>query len=238
MKDDELKQLLRGAGLLHLFVVSGAHLIWLEHLLARIRIPFFFRVAGWTIFSLACGWQPPVVRAWVGLLLIKLEPKWTPALRADQHVLLTGLVTLLLFPPWGDSLSLALSWIAAFALSLPSLEGWKGEFWKCFLIWILLMPLLVTWSPAGPVTVLVNFLLAPVFSVVLIPLGLACVALPMALPIFDFLFSLFTKVLTLIPDSSSEVSGRVPASWELWVWVILFHVSAHLVLTYRKRRTR
>ncbi|MBX3041562.1 MAG: ComEC/Rec2 family competence protein, partial [Bdellovibrionaceae bacterium] len=147
VKDGELKQLLRASGLLHLFVVSGAHLIWLEHLLARLNAPFALRLSGWTLFSLACGWQPPVVRAWVGLLLIKLEPRWTPALRSDQHVLLSGLTTLILFPSWGDSLSLALSWVAAFSLSLPFPRGWRGELLKCFAVWIFLMPFLISWSP-------------------------------------------------------------------------------------------
>ncbi|HRO67218.1 MAG TPA: ComEC/Rec2 family competence protein [Pseudobdellovibrionaceae bacterium] len=236
VQQPELKQLLRSTGLLHLFVVSGAHLIWLEHWLCRLHAPFFLRVLGWTFFSLACGWQPPVVRGWIGLLLMKMEPRWTPSLRADQHVLLTGLITLIFFPLWGNSLSLALSWVAAFSLSLSFPKGWKGELMKCAAVWFFLLPLLAPWSPASPSTIFVNFLLAPVFSLFLLPLGIVCVLLPPVLPLFDFLFSCFVRILALLPISSPEATGRAPTSWGLWGWVILFHTLTHFVSTSKRRR--
>jgi competence protein ComEC len=239
VKEASLKDDLRRSSLLHLFVVSGAHLVWLEHLLCFLGAPVWSRALMWVLFSLACGWQPPIVRALLGLMFEKIRLPISPRGRSDQSVLMTGLFTLSLFPSWSDSLSLALSWIAALALSLPLGRGWRGEVRRGFALWILMCPLLATWSSVQPLGVIANLFVAPLFSLTLVPLAVVCVVLPFTAPVFDCGFGLFRGFLQVFPEAIplQEPLGT-PSPIFFWAWIAILHIAIHVMLVRRRRAAR
>ncbi|MBX2989050.1 MAG: ComEC/Rec2 family competence protein [Bdellovibrionaceae bacterium] len=237
VREPLLQEQLRQNALLHLFVVSGAHLLWLDQWLRRIHLPLWCRGGLWVFFSLACGWQPPIVRALVALGARQWGGRWLHGLRPDQESLVAGVATLVLFPAWISSLSLALSWAAALALTLAWGEGWRREWRQGLFLWLCLLPLLAAWSFHHPLGVLINLFLAPVFSVIFLPLGAVCVLFPWFSPLFDFLFGAFRHVLGLMPSFQPDAAGgAAPRAEFFWLWLIFLHVLIHLVRLRQKRR--
>ena len=232
------KELLREASLLHLFVVSGAHLLWLDTVLKRLKMGQKIRFAIWGFYSMACGLQAPILRAWVSLSLQEASPRWTPRLRGSQRAFLAGLTTLCLFPPWAASLSLAMSWTAALALSVPAPRSWKGDLLRCVSVWLCMLPLFVSWSPTSPLTILVNFLLAPVFSLVLLPLALLGAVFHPSLFVFDAAFAAFLSLLKVLPLQTVTINNpTTPALWFCWLWILFLQIFLH-VFSLRQRRAR
>lgn len=232
------KDLLRDASLLHLFVVSGAHLLWIDTVLNRLQTHWVLRFVVWGLYSAACGLQAPIVRAWMGLSLQEASGRWTPRLRGGQRAFLAGLTTLCLFPPWISSLSLAMSWTAALALSVPAPRSWRGDLLRCASVWLCMLPLLISWSPTSPLTILVNFFLAPFFSLVLFPLALIGAVVPPSLFIFDRSFEFFLKLLQILPlGSAVPRHPRTPDLWFCWAWILFLQIAFH-ILSVRIRRGR
>ncbi len=121
------QQILISSGGLHAFVVSGGHLIWLESqlkiALAKGQVPFWTLHSVLFLYSAICGFDAPVVRAFLQLSLFALGKHRYWLLSPGQTTLLSGLSCLCLNPGWATSLSLHLSWLASLFLVV------KGKLW-------------------------------------------------------------------------------------------------------------
>ena len=234
IQDPNLQDILIQSGLLHLFVVSGSHLIWLDMIASTLRAPLFLRGLLWFSFALACGWQPPIVRGALGLSLSRALPH----LRTDHLVLATGLITLCLFPEWGTSLSLALSWTAALAMTWPQDPTWQGSLQRNTLIWAMIAPLMLAWSVPSPLTVFSNLLMAPVFSALLFPIGILSIAIPPFLYVFDSLFAAFIATLKIFPFKTGAAPDLRITPLMIWLWITLLHLAFHALTTEKRRRLK
>ncbi|MFN3454649.1 MAG: ComEC/Rec2 family competence protein [Pseudobdellovibrio sp.] len=126
----ETTQLFIASGLIHLFVVSGSHLIILNKMAHKI-----FNLAPATknrtrsiltqnnlILALLffycgiCNFNPPVVRSFIALYLVVLFKKTSLKITLQNITLISGLLCLMLSPSWANSLSLQMSWLAALGL--------------------------------------------------------------------------------------------------------------------------
>src|SRR5690606_3892981 len=67
--DNEKRKWLRHTGLIHIFVVSGGHLIVLCEVFAFFRLHFMVQLLLLGLFSLATGFQAPCLRALFQLVL-------------------------------------------------------------------------------------------------------------------------------------------------------------------------
>lgn len=237
--DPALLDSLRQTSLLHLFVVSGSHLIALEFLLGLLRVPRLARRIFALVFVFLTGFQAPLVRAFVGLCLPREGSRWGPRGRTDLDVMKAGLLTLALCPGWIDSLSLALSWLAALALSLPLGDGWRGAFRKSIVIWFFLIPALAGAGVPSPLSWLLNLFVAPVFSLLSMPLAL--LALPGGIftkPFDLFMDGFFALIAALSTPGRSSAGMSFPPPALLWLWIAALHLAIHPVLLALRRPAR
>lgn len=185
-------------GLIHILVVSGAHLTLLRHW--TIRLP---QTLGWIVLLFYCwltGWGAPVVRAFVRLLLSRrFHIVSSSPLQLEA---LTTFVVLILVPKWIGSLSFQMSWMCALALSYPSLRP-KSQLKVSTLCYFVL----IAYSPLTPFSVIANALLVPIIGEWLFPLSLlALVPGPLPISVSDGAWSFFIFFLNSfsVPHSESH----------------------------------
>ncbi len=214
--ENPLRQSVAQLGLIHLLVVSGAHLIWLEYgvrkmfstvaprqLQSLLSLIFVF------CFAFICGLQAPVLRSASSLSLRILNQRLALNWLASQRVALSALICLPFLEQGLNSLSLQLSWSAALALSFPLLPRARYRALKrAALVYIFLTPLLLpVVSLPHPLSIVLNGAIAG--ALLSFWLGCCLLQLMSFLPGFGWLADLmmglsleFLAVLTqLWPDT-------------------------------------
>lgn len=231
--DAQLKENLVKTSLIHIFIVSGSHLILLDELLSILKIPVLLRFLFLGGYSLAVGWQPPAVRALIALIIRVAFKKLQFPFPADLLTLMAGLLTLSLFPEWWNSLSLVMSWCAALALCWASILRIKNPFLGTLLsqLMIFLFMSAPLWGLGNlhPLSLLYNLLLAPLVAGVLLPLAFLATLIHPLLPAFDFVFELFSKVLNTAAEPILIGKGSTPSVGLLWGWVFAWQIFFHLL---------
>ena len=155
-----IKQAFVEGGLIHLMVVSGAHLMFLEKLWIKLPLPFF-KKSGLFFFllfyALITQLHPPVVRALFSFFLFQMSRSYKFFWNHPFVTHLSGILCLMCSPQWIHSLSLQLSWLAALAQGTSS-----SSFKRAFFTYIIVFPIVSQWQFLHPLTVLINWLAAPV----------------------------------------------------------------------------
>lgn len=233
LTDEKLKSELNKTSLIHLFVISGSHLILFESWLRFLRLPGSVRIALLALYTLSTGWQPPTVRALVSLGLRQFLRQYKCYFPGDLQTLLAGLVLLCFFPAWWNSLSLLMSWCASLALCTSGLFRLKVTLSKVlttqFAIWIfMLLPL---WGIGNlhPLSLLYNILLAPIISYLLLPLSFLTFIHPWALILFDLVLDFFSRLLQQFSEPILTEPGASHPIPLLWFWILLLHLAFHFL---------
>ena len=231
-------QLYITSGLIHLFVVSGAHLILLEKILQTFLKPQWL-ILVLLVYALACGLSPPVTRSLIaftlGALLIRKNIKWPPHLK----ILVTGLLTLLFNFQWIVSFSLQMSWIAAFLVSAAAFFfSDRSILFRQSLFFAALLPTIVFFQIPGPSSILLNIFFAPVLELLLFPLGLL-------VGFFNFLHPLFDKLILLLKVTLQKLeldyqiqTRELPSQliYFNWALILLLHAFFHILFIYRNKK--
>ena len=226
LPDGEIKQLFVKGGLIHLTVVSGAHLLFLEKLWLKLTLPKPIKKGGLALFlilyALASQLNPPVLRALFSFFLSQLSQKlklfWSPS----GITLLSALLCLIYNKNWLDSISLQLSVLASLLFSCS-----KSSLKKAFFIYLSLLPLLNRWQSLHPLTVLINWIFAPVISGLLFPFTFLSPFVPFLYKISDFLWLIFLKPLAiakLLPSGTALIKYQLPESWTWFYILFIFFV--------------
>ncbi len=246
------KENLRSTGLLHLIVVSGSHLIWLESALSwlgsRIAHRFSDRsdfipnfivtlicISGLSIFSLAANLQPPVVRAAASLSLVALSRLGGWQWSRLQIALLSGFVSLGLFPKWLDSFSLLFSWTAALALASlgPQTGVWRRQVRVYICMLICLLPL----SPPHPLSIAFNVIAGPILGLFLFPASLLAWfvhSLTVVVdPVFLTIENLIEFLARLLPSQDTPVAISKRVLW-IYLWSLNLGLAAREVIRGRQ----
>ncbi|MFZ3230311.1 MAG: ComEC/Rec2 family competence protein [Pseudobdellovibrio sp.] len=243
----QTSQLYISTGLIHLFVVSGAHLILLERLLNATsitllskKLPLLLILISLIVYTLACEMNPPITRSlisiFISLLLNKNYLRWP----ANYKLFLVGIITLCINPDWASSVSLQLSWIAGLVVSIANLYFSKNDFLlKQSLYYIFLWPLLIFLSVPSYLVILVNLIFAPLLEFVLFPMGLLVWIFPFLLPVFEKLIQLLNITLTflefkMIFQTDLQSSIMIPFGW---LFILTLHFSLHLTEINHRKRT-
>lgn len=231
--DKDLDQTLKKTSLIHIFVVSGSHLLLLDQVLSILKIPFLLRFLFLSLYALCVGWQAPAVRALLGLgikWLLRHKYFFFPP---DLLVLITGLVTLLFFPKWWGSLSLQMSWCAALALCwAPTLRiqnSWLQAIASQFAIYFFMSAPLWGLGSLHPLGLIYNLFLGPVVSYLLLPLSFLGVIFNPLLFLFDLVMTVFSNTLPLLADPIDLQRGPPPSVRLLWVWISFWHIIFHFL---------
>lgn len=231
--ESSLRAGLIDSGLLHLFVVSGSHLIFLLWVLSALRVPPWMRAGLLVAYVALTGAQAPALRALLATTVPWLLRRLGGALRTDQKVLFAGVLTLALVPDWFASLSLQLSWACALALGLAPGAGVLAS---CVVIHVLLWPFVAGWSPHPPIAILCNAVLGPLLGGLLFPVALATMVTELAVKPFDFLMAALRSVLAGIPPAPPADGVPLLAIAQGWALLIGFHAGAHLHFLRKARR--
>ncbi len=228
-------------GLIHLFVVSGAHLILIEKLLARMNFPPVLTLPVLVVYGFACSLNPPVARSLfsfaLGFYLSGQNIHWP----GHFKILVSGLFALLFNWHWITSLSLQMSWIAAFlVMAGSSFFKTRSALFKQSLFFWGLFPSVVFFQVPGPSVILVNLLLAPVLEFVLFPLGLVVLFFNPVWPLFDRLISVFQLILQKLElNLNFQLYDRPsPLTFFNWGLILLLHLISHLLYVQKNRRSR
>jgi ComEC/Rec2-related protein len=235
----QLKKQLIELSLIHLFVVSGSHLIWLEQILEKLKVPPPVRSSILGFYSLMTGWQAPAVRAWLQSLLrlfLRRSPAYFPT---DLLTLLSGFCCLLLFPQWWGSLSLMMSWAASLALSLRffNMQNWINRVLSNTLVWLLMLGPLWGFGNLHPLSCLYNLILGPLVGGLLIPLSLfACLLPPVGVPVFEFLLEKFLMFSSTLTEPVQIAQMKKIEISQLWLWVASWHLCFHFFRMMRARQ--
>lgn len=229
--DTELKKNLIKTSLIHIFVVSGSHLILLDECLSILRIPLYLRFLFLSFYSLVVGWQPPAVRALLALGVRVGFKKMRWNFPPDLLVMIAGLFTLALLPEWWNSLSLVMSWCAALALCWAPVLRVRDRL-SALLIAQLAVFLFMSaplWGLGAlhPLSLLYNLLLAPVVSLVLLPLGFLAVLIKPLMPVFDAVMALFEGILKVAVEPVVLGKSGTPSLVILWTWIFSWHLFFH-----------
>jgi hypothetical protein len=222
--DENARRLFLDTGLIHILVVSGAHLSFLENRIAF--LPASFRIFALGVYCWCTGFGAPVTKALVRRLLeAKLAPLgWTGVqCEAAAVVLLLWMI-----PEWLVSRSFLMSWMCALAFSLPPI---LPIFDKCAKAYVLLFAFVA----ASPLTILWNAALAPLIGEVLFPLCLLVIPFPFLVPLTDRMWTALLGVLEFGPVHES-LEWFAPASQLFWI-PIFVHLGI-LLWEVRWRRAR
>lgn len=194
------KQAFLDSGLIHLMVVSGAHLLFLEALLAKfsaaVRLPILMFYCWFT------GFGPPVVKAFTHRLFEQiLKPRhWRPL----QVEAVAVVCILIIRPSWIVSRSFQMSWMCSLAMYLPRYLRWRAldQSLKAYVM-------LFVFTGASFLSIAWNTLLAPFVGMILFPICLSVMPFPFFLGAADRVWDVFLWILSHGPRSS-------PFEWFLW----------------------
>lgn len=223
------------SGLIHLFVVSGAHLIVIENLLTLgsyfFKLSSRFTLSLLLIYAFACGLNAPVVRCLIAFALnVYLKNKnihWPLHLK----LLIVGTLTLCFNFPWISSLSLQMSWIAAFMAAL-ALNHFKSNsvLIKQSLFYFSLLPTVIFFQIPSFIVILLNLFLAPVLEFLLFPLALGVWFFNFLHPIFDFLI-LFLKFTLRKFELDFQIQLENSPEYLIhfnWLFIFILHGVFHV----------
>jgi ComEC/Rec2-related protein len=226
----ELAQNFKNLGIYHVIIVSGSHLIFLSSIIEFLTLgksgekfgkklryaafPILF------IYSLATGFQPPVVRAFISIVINAFQQKKKLFWNQNEVVFISLLICLAFFDPWKDSYSLLLSYVASVSLSLSSKSN---SLKKHFIIYCLILPFLLPMSAPSPLSFLSNFLLAPFIGAILFPLSFIAYIVPYFYVLVDYVWTGFLYVCSVAGPEMQSLE-KVPISLLiLWIFAILLN---------------
>ncbi|OFZ11884.1 MAG: hypothetical protein A2Z20_03010 [Bdellovibrionales bacterium RBG_16_40_8] len=229
---------LRAVGLYHLLVVSGSHLIFIEILLLYIFKPLgkpgeWLIFIALIIFTLICNVAAPVMRAMISFMLRKINEESKLFWSGHNLTLASGIVTLLLFPAWLNSLSFVMSWSAALYVSLPV----KSSLRKHIVIFLGLIPIVYSLQPMHPITSLINWLVAPLLGFILLPLCVVAFAFSPAVYLVDLFWLAVDKVTTVIALEIPSQNATTKTIFLLsWFYIFFAQIIIYFILRNMRRR--
>jgi hypothetical protein len=235
LSNPELKHQLARMGLIHLLVVSGAHLLILEGMGKKLL--FKFRWAQWglwillLLFAMTNRFQPPVFRALTLLSLARTNSRFKLGWTKAQMVAAAGMISLCVCADRHAVASLTLSWTASLAICM-ALGRSKLE--SNGMVYALLIPALLPLAVPHPMSILANWIFAPILGGFLFPAALFSFFIPGLSILVDPIFDLALVGLSHLTGLAPEPFDPLPTGL-LWTWIYL--ASLNFVVIAAERRS-
>ena len=224
---------LKTQSLIHLFIVSGGHFLFLEKFFTILKVPEILKITLLALYNICTGFQEPGTRSICFLLSARFLKKTSLYLRSDQILLLVGVFLPVIFPSYLNSSSFLLSWTAALSLNISSFLFFKFDgFLKIFLTQIFITAILAPWLCAfgnlHPLSILINMIFGPYIIVILFPLSGVIILISDFAPLFEHSISLLN--LCLSQTANLFIVGhstKIPILY-FWAYLIFLHVGFHV----------
>lgn len=233
------------SGLIHLFVVSGAHLVLIETLLCKIpaplKLPRIIQLIVLFTYGLACNLNAPITRSLLSIFLTELLRRKKSHWPWHIKIFTVGLLALIFNYQWITSLSLQMSWIAAFLVRLNSSQfSYRSLLFRQSLFFAALFPTLVFFQIPSATTILLNLFLGPALELILFPAGLLTFFFSFAYPLFDYLILCFRWILLQTEVDFHLQIESLPPQLVIWNWIIILslHFIFHLQQLNLKRSSK
>lgn len=229
-------EIFRKTQLIHILVVSGSHLIFLDLFLRKLKIPFGARWFGILFMTFLTGLNPPCSRALLNLTFSGIFKKTKTYIPQNDTCLLAGLFTLLIFPSWWNSRSLILSWLASLGLNFGFLlKKQKLKIillYSQFIIYLIMTLPLIGISSHHPLGLLMNLIFAPLLNITLLPFSFLTAFFHFLGPLYDQFLNLFLKCISFfsepIPLGTTAQTISCPV---LWYFIFLLHFLIYFLRT-------
>jgi len=231
-----LRDVFTHVGLIHLMVVSGAHLIFLEKMWLKLpHWPFknIFISVSLVVYALMAGLHPPVFRALISFFLHRFVKRFQLFWSSYWVIMLSGVLSLVFNPKWVSSTSLQLSLIGAMGF----VSSRYHKLLSCVLCYALLLPVLSQWTSIHPLTAGVNWIFYPLISITLFPLSVFSFIFPFFYPITSYLWLKLIQFLQLLQPFLEQAPFYIYPIRGYWVWpyiALIFFVSQGVVICRQK----
>jgi len=229
-----IKDTFSKGGLIHLMVISGAHLLFLEKLFNTIPLPHKIKNISLylilVLYTFAALIRPPVTRALFGFCLWRFSESHKLFLSSTFRVHLSGFLCLLYNPSWIHSISLQLSWLASLSQSA------KKPFTKYFLTYFTILPIINRWQELHPLTIVINWIFAPMIGSVLFPLSVCSLWLPPLHRVIDHIWNFILYILQAIGFLATPIpllNWSIPSQWTV-LYMSLVMVLLYIMSTYKR----
>lgn len=234
-------QLYSSTGLIHLFVVSGSHLLLLQKIINHFnsflskKIPVYIILILLFIYAALCLFNPPVTRSFIFLFFILILNKNHQYWPKHYLLLLAGLFTLVLNYSWITSLSLQMSWLAALSLEIYS-QKFKSLslFFRQIIFYTLFTISFMSLGFPQISTIILCVLLTPALEYILFPLAILTVIFHPLEPLFALLLNGLNIVLRSFEFQTSSSHLEISTVY-YFNWMVIF--LCHFLLFFRKPRT-
>jgi len=252
-------------GLIHLFVVSGSHLILMNHFLKKIMtsrqsLPckeqalqtlflqqpssqsLFFQTLRWLLlilYAAVCEFNPPVTRSLLSLIVSDYLAVKIKYWSRSYCLLLAGLISLTLQPTWVSSLGLQMSWLAALAIETNQHIFTDKKTVATQMTFFLCYLFIFALFGFPQLSVIVSsFILTPFLELILFPLAFLC----LVFPFFIHIFAALEKGLLLLLQNLEFYITPSTFQWvhlEIlnWTLIVLLHLFLHLRTTMKTTKT-
>lgn len=230
---DELRQ----TGLIHLMVVSGSHVAFLETVLVnasrrcsliRRMIPIFL-----LLFALVNLLEAVVMRALFSLFFRRLNERLHLSWSDVQILCLAGLLSLGFCKGKSSLLSLCLSWLLSLAL-LNLNSSKSNSFLENVRAYLFIAPGLLPFSLPHPLSILCNFVFAPIIGFALFPTSLLAFFIPGFATVSDCLWRIVKEIVHFIASYVPQGLERC----EVPLVVLLIYVATLTLIAWQKETQR
>lgn len=235
---DSMGILFKKMGLIHLLVVSGAHLFIIYRLLLflvgrhkRFTVCIFLLLL---LYLFVCRFEAPVVRGFFGIVVTKWNERYHLFWNRSQCVLFSGLLCLVFFPSWLLSLSFQLCWAAGFLNCWP-VRGMK----KALLFYFGLLPMLLPLGIHHPLGMMSSYFFSYVVFIPMFVISVLVVCFPQGVEVFHFLMKFILRFMEScsewIPPPLDKIKGY---EWPwIWIWLmILFMITFWIEVISLRRK--
>ncbi len=229
-----LKEIFLKGGLIHLMVISGAHLLFLEKFWKILPLPYKIKKLSLylilILYTLGASLYPPVTRALFAFCLFRFSESKKLFLSSTFVTHLSGFLCLIYNPSWVHSSSLQLSWLASLS------QNTKTSLKKCILTYFIILPIINRWQELHYLTIIINWLISPLIGAILFPLSFLSVLFHPLHFLTDKLWNIIFDILQIVkffPPSISFLNFSVPKNWT-WLYISFTLLIFYIINSYKR----
>ncbi|MBT4760928.1 MAG: hypothetical protein HOO06_04445 [Bdellovibrionaceae bacterium] len=236
-------------GLIHITVISGAHLIFIHKFLIltlhKLKFKNHLILSLIGVYTLICDLSSPVLRAFIALCLKKVSKNHKFFIPLPIQILIVLLCCFILFPKLIHSKSLILSslctlvihddFFIAFNLHNKAFFKKYNSLCKASFIYLLSSPIIIQFHfLPSPLTILFQIILAPILFLIFIPVSFLTAIIPplhgVTDQIYDFVFLVLEQVSSYSNISAYHYKLTTPALWSYLLFLLILTYCSNLLI--------